>query len=388
MRQIDRIGASSFGLVAGGWLGADRLRRRRSVGGGNGGEQQHRPKSKRSHRRDDDLQLAALHRPTKRPSPTSKRKPASRSSTSKTSTPTKSSSPRCSRCSNRASRRPQHLRRHRLDGEQDERTRLPAGIRTGGDPELREKPASTTCAAPPYDPGRDFADPWQIGMTGIIVNKPRRRTIHSISDLFDPKYKGKVDMLNELRDTVPLVMKCEGVDVEHATEADWLKAIEKIKGAAESGQIRRFTGNDYSEDLTNGNVVAAIGWSGDAVQLQADNPNIEWRMPDEGCILWSDNMVIPVGAPNPTAAEAWIELRLRPGEPGPDRGLRQLRQPGRRDERSPAERRTGNRGKQTDLPARLVHQEVLDPALADRRRRTEHQPGLQRGAERLVRWPG
>ncbi len=163
-----------------------------------------------------------------------------------------------------------------------------------------------------YDPGRDFAAPWQSGMTGVIVNKELAPDIHSICDLFDPKYKGKIDMLNELRDTVPLVMKCEGVDVEHATEADWLKAIEKIKGAAEEGQIRRFTGNDYSADLTNGNVVAAIGWSGDAVQLQADNPNIEWRMPEEGCILWSDNMVIPVGSPNPTAAEAWINYVYDP----------------------------------------------------------------------------
>ena len=163
-----------------------------------------------------------------------------------------------------------------------------------------------------YDPGRDYAAPWQSGMTGIIVNKAEAPEIKSICDLFDPKYQGKIDMLNELRDTVPLVMKCEGVDVEHATEADWLKAIDKIKGAAESGQIRRFTGNDYSADLTNGNVVAAIGWSGDAVQLQADNPNIEWRMPEEGCILWSDNMVIPVGAPNPTAAEAFIDYVYDP----------------------------------------------------------------------------
>jgi spermidine/putrescine transport system substrate-binding protein len=163
-----------------------------------------------------------------------------------------------------------------------------------------------------YDPGRDFAAPWQSGMTGVIVNKKEAPDIHSVCDLFESQYKGKVDMLNELRDTVPLVMKCEGVDVEHATEADWLKAIEKIKGAAESGQIRRFTGNDYTTDLTNGNIVAAIGWSGDAVQLQADNPDIEWRMPEEGCILWSDNMVIPVGAPNPTAAEDWINYVYDP----------------------------------------------------------------------------
>jgi spermidine/putrescine transport system substrate-binding protein len=163
-----------------------------------------------------------------------------------------------------------------------------------------------------YDPGRDFAAPWQSGMTGIIVNKDDAPEIKSVCDLFNPKYKGKIDMLNELRDTVPLVMKCMKIDPETATEADWMKAIDKIKGAAESGQIRRFTGNDYSTDLTNGNIVAAIGWSGDAVQLQADNPNIEWRMPEEGCILWSDNMVIPVGAPNPTAAEAFINYVYDP----------------------------------------------------------------------------
>ena len=154
--------------------------------------------------------------------------------------------------------------------------------------------------------------PWQSGMTGIIVNKELAPDVHSICDLFDPKYKGKVDLLNELRDTVPLVMKCEGIDPNKATEADWMKAIEKLKGAAESGQIRRFTGNDYARDLTSGDAVAVIGWSGDAVQLQDDNPNIEWRMPTEGCMLWSDDMVIPVGAPNPTAAEAWMNYVYDP----------------------------------------------------------------------------
>jgi spermidine/putrescine transport system substrate-binding protein len=163
-----------------------------------------------------------------------------------------------------------------------------------------------------FDPGRKYSIPWQSGMTGIIVRKDLAPEIRSICDLFDPKYKGKVDFLTEMRDTVPLTMKCEGVEPEEATEADWLQAIDKIKGAAQSGQIRRFTGNDYASDLTSGNVDAVIGWSGDAVQLQIENPDIEWRMPTEGCILWSDNMVIPVGAPNPTAAEAWMNYVYEP----------------------------------------------------------------------------
>jgi spermidine/putrescine transport system substrate-binding protein len=175
-----------------------------------------------------------------------------------------------------------------------------------------EKYLNKSLRHPSFDPERSFTVPWQSGMTGVIVNKELAPEVKSVCDLFNPKYKGKVDFLNEVRETVPLVMKCEGVNPDKATEADWMKAIEKIQGAAQSGQIRRFTGNDYAADLTNGNAVAVIGWSGDAVQLQADNPNLEWRMPTEGCMLWSEDMIIPVGAPNPTAAEAFMNYVYDP----------------------------------------------------------------------------
>ena len=165
---------------------------------------------------------------------------------------------------------------------------------------------------PAFDPHRDYAIPWQSGMTGLIVNTKLAPNVHSINDLFDPQYKGKVEMLTELRDTVPLVMKADGIDPETATQQDWLNTIDKLKAAVASGQIRRFTGNDYTRDMANGDVSAIIGWSGDAVQLQADNPDIEFRMPTEGCILWSDNMEIPVGAPNPSAAEAFMNYVYDP----------------------------------------------------------------------------
>jgi spermidine/putrescine transport system substrate-binding protein len=175
-----------------------------------------------------------------------------------------------------------------------------------------EKNLSPTLQHPAFDPNRDFSVPWQSGMTGLIVRTDLAPDVKSICDLFDPKYKGKVDMLTELRDTVPLVMKCQGVDLSNVTEDDWMAAIDKLKQAADSGQIRRFTGNDYARDLTSGDVDAVIGWSGDAIQLQADNPNIKFVMPTEGCMLWSDNMVIPAGAPNPTAAEAWMNYVYDP----------------------------------------------------------------------------
>jgi spermidine/putrescine transport system substrate-binding protein len=161
--------------------------------------------------------------------------------------------------------------------------------------------------SPSFDPDRSFSLPWQLGMTGLVVNTAEAPDVKSINDLFDPQYKGKVEMLTEMRDTVPLVMKADGVDPAEATTQDWLDAIDKIGEAADSGQIRKFTGNDYTRDLASGDAVAVIGWSGDAVQLQADNPDIQFVMPDEGCMLWGDNMVIPVGAPNPTAAYEWMK---------------------------------------------------------------------------------
>jgi spermidine/putrescine transport system substrate-binding protein len=161
-----------------------------------------------------------------------------------------------------------------------------------------------------YDPDRKYSIPWQSGMTGIWVDKSEAGDIESVNDLFDPKYKGRVTMLDEMRDTVPLVMKADGIDPEEATKEDWLAAIEKIDAAADSGQIRRFTGNGYTEDITSGNAVASIGWSGDAYLI--GNKDAEWRMPTDGCILWTDNVVIPVGAPNTAAALAWTDFAYRP----------------------------------------------------------------------------
>jgi spermidine/putrescine transport system substrate-binding protein len=165
---------------------------------------------------------------------------------------------------------------------------------------------------PAADPNRDFTVPWQSGMTGLIVRTDLAPGVDSICDLFDPKYAGKVSMLTELRDTVPMTLKCMGIDPDTATTDQWLSAVDKIKEAADSGQIRRFTGNDYIRDLAAGNVAIALGWSGDAVQLQKDNPNIKFVMPKEGCMLWSTSMEIPVGAPDPQAALEWMNYVYDP----------------------------------------------------------------------------
>jgi len=161
-----------------------------------------------------------------------------------------------------------------------------------------------------YDPEHKFSVPWQGGMTGVWVNTTEADDVTSVNDLLDPKYKGRVTVLDELRDTIPLVMRADGVDMENAGKEDWLAAIERVGEAIDSGQIRKVTGNEYTEDLTSGNVVASIGWSGDAYLIGRDD--VEWRRPDEGCNLWFDTMAIPVGAPNTAAALEFMNFAYEP----------------------------------------------------------------------------
>ncbi len=165
---------------------------------------------------------------------------------------------------------------------------------------------------PAADPNRAFTIPWQSGMTGLIVRSDLAPGVDSINDLYDPKYKGKVSLLTEMRDSVPMTLKGMGIDPERATKDQWLQAVDKIAKAADSGQIRKFTGNEYIKDLPKGDTWIALGWSGDAIQLQKDNPNIKFVMPKEGCMLWSTSMEIPVGAPNPQAAQAFMNFVYDP----------------------------------------------------------------------------
>jgi spermidine/putrescine transport system substrate-binding protein len=160
------------------------------------------------------------------------------------------------------------------------------------------------------DPERKFSVPWQGGQTGIFVDTNQAPEIDAVSDLFDPKYKGKVTMLTEMRDTVPLVLQSEGVTPDEASKEDWLAAIDKLREARDSGQIRAFTGNEYTEDLTSGNIVAAIGWSGDGTLIGREG--VEWRRPTDGCDLFFDQAVIPVGAPNTPAALAFLNFAYTP----------------------------------------------------------------------------
>ncbi len=149
--------------------------------------------------------------------------------------------------------------------------------------------------SPSFDPDRSYSLPWQSGMTGIAYNAKLTSTpITSIDQLLeDPKLKGKITLLSEMADTLGVVMKANGDDPAVVTDETFKSAIDRVKAAVDSGHVRQFTGNDYSGPLSKGDLIAALSWSGDVVQLQADNSNLKWGIPKDGGMIWTDNMLIP-----------------------------------------------------------------------------------------------
>ncbi len=167
---------------------------------------------------------------------------------------------------------------------------------------------------PSWDPTGEYSLPWQTGFAGIAYNiDATGREITSVDDLFDPEFAGKVGALTEMRDTIGVIAMSLGIDISTlATFDDAAPAFDKLQEAKDSGQIRRFHGNDYFDDLSNGNLAITIGWSGDVAAIARDNPAVRFVFPESGATSWADAMVIPKGATNIDAAAQWMNFVYDP----------------------------------------------------------------------------
>ncbi|EGX55950.1 polyamine-binding transporter protein [Streptomyces zinciresistens K42] len=168
---------------------------------------------------------------------------------------------------------------------------------------------------PDWDPGRAYSYPWQGISTVIAYNKKALDGVEvkTVSDLLDnPRLKGRVGFLTEMRDTMGMTLLDMGKDPGKFTGDDYDAAIARLQKAVDSKQIRRFTGNDYTSDLTSGDFAACLAWAGDVVQLKADSPDIDFLIPDSGYMTSSDNLMVPSKARHKTNAERLIDFYYEP----------------------------------------------------------------------------
>ncbi|ANI40433.1 polyamine ABC transporter substrate-binding protein [Mycolicibacterium vaccae] len=158
------------------------------------------------------------------------------------------------------------------------------------------------------DEGRKFTAPYMTGMVGLAYNKAATgRDIRTIDDLWDPAFKGRVSLFSDVQDGLGMIMLSQGNSPENPTTESIQQAVDLVREQNDRGQIRRFTGNDYADDLAAGNIAIAQAYSGDVVQLQADNPDLQFIVPESGGDWFVDTMVIPYTTQNQKAAEAWID---------------------------------------------------------------------------------
>ncbi|WP_434600566.1 ABC transporter substrate-binding protein [Streptomyces sp. A5-4] len=172
------------------------------------------------------------------------------------------------------------------------------------DPQLR---------TPAFDEGRLHSVPWQSGITGIAYNRKKLgHEIRHTSELWADELRGKVTLFSGLDESFALLMQGNGVDVTRWDADDFHRMCEQVEKLVRRGHIRRFTGNDYIKDLAGGDVLACQAYSGDVIQLQADNPDIEFVVPDEGAELWAESLMIPNLARHKRNAEKLVDHYYEP----------------------------------------------------------------------------
>ncbi len=167
-----------------------------------------------------------------------------------------------------------------------------------------------------FDPGREQSLTWQSGFAGLgwkTAEVPFE--IKEVSDLWKPELKGRVEVLDEMRDTMGVLMADQGVDISSADwgEDEFGKALEVLEEQINSGQIRQVKGNSYKEDMISGDALAVIGWSGDFTQLNFENDNqFSFTLPEAGGTLWSDNLMVPIGSQHKANAEQLMNFYYQP----------------------------------------------------------------------------
>lgn len=169
---------------------------------------------------------------------------------------------------------------------------------------------------PPWDPTGRYTLPWSSVLIGLGYNRRATgREIESVNDLFDPRFKGKVGMLTEMRDTIGLAML--GLGLDPATVSSFEQAapaFERVERATRDGQVRAFTGYDFIDDLSSGNFAVCMAWGGDVLRLGRDNPDVRFVIPVEGGLYGTDVMMMPKGARHRDNAARWMDFVYDPGQ--------------------------------------------------------------------------
>ncbi len=168
-----------------------------------------------------------------------------------------------------------------------------------------------------YDPENQYSVPFQWGVTGIAYNTTYFESPpDSWGYLFDAELAGSVDgffsMLDDEREAIGAGLKFLGysvndTDPEHVAQAEELLLTQK-----QMPNFSAYNSDNFNQTLASEEVIIAQAWSGGAALAASENEAIRFVVPQEGGVIWQDNMAIPADAPNKCTAELFINFMLEP----------------------------------------------------------------------------
>ena len=160
-----------------------------------------------------------------------------------------------------------------------------------------------------YDPGNKYTVPYQWGTTALVYDKTKVPfEPKSWSDLWDPRFKGRLVVLDDERQMIGMTLQTLGFDKNSTAPQQLDQAKQKL--VTLKPNILLFNSDDPETSLITGEAWAGLVYNGNASLAYQQDPNIVYICPTEGCGLWFDNLAIPKGAPHPDAAMAFLNFVL------------------------------------------------------------------------------
>ncbi len=163
----------------------------------------------------------------------------------------------------------------------------------------------------PSDPRDEYTVPWQWGTTGIAYRTDKIKIPVTSWDVFhDQKYAGKLTMMDDGREVIGAELRRRGRSLNSTDPAELAQARADSIDAKKN--LKAYISAPVKAQLISGDVWISQLWNGDTRQAEAEQPNLMYVIPREGCTIWADSMAIPRSAPNKRAAHEWINYILRP----------------------------------------------------------------------------
>jgi len=163
----------------------------------------------------------------------------------------------------------------------------------------------------PSDPGNSHTVPWQWGTTGIAYRADKVKSpIDSWGVLHDRQFRGKMTMMDDGREVIGAFLRYRGHSLNSTDPQQLAKA--KADAVLAKKLLKEYLSAPVKAKLISGDVWISQLWNGDTTQAKAQQPNLAYAVPKEGCTIWGDSMCVPKSAPNKRAAHEWMNYILRP----------------------------------------------------------------------------